>query len=304
VEARIAGVELLSWVRDDTELLRDLLAAHGAVLVSGMTVDTHAFGASVSAVAGAPLSDYVNRSTPRTRVSGQVFTSTEYSASLPIPHHNEQSYTKRWPKVLGFWCEQRAAIGGATPLAPADRVLESLPAALVASFEAAGVCYERWCHPHLDLPWQEVFQTSCREDVEEWCARHGVEAHWEGEALRTREVAQATVEHRGRRQWFNQAALFHPAALPPGAEDALRASVGDRLPRNALFGSGEPIPREYVAAIGQAYARAAWSRPWATDDVLFVDNVAVAHGREPYEGERRVLVAMAGAGGSGQELPR
>jgi len=32
---------------------------------------------------------------------------------------------------------------------------------------------------------------------------------------------------------------------------------------------------------------------WRTGDVLLVDNVLLAHGRRPFTGDRRVLVAMS-----------
>src|SRR5687768_14658158 len=36
-------------------------------------------------------------STPRSRLQGKVYTSTEYPAHQHIPLHNEQSYTAEWP---------------------------------------------------------------------------------------------------------------------------------------------------------------------------------------------------------------
>ena len=33
--------------------------------------------------------------------------------------------------------------------------------------------------------------------------------------------------------------------------------------------------------------------PWRDGDVLMLDNLLCAHGREPYAGKRRVLVSMA-----------
>ena len=32
--------------------------------------------------------------------------------------------------------------------------------------------------------------------------------------------------------------------------------------------------------------------PWQAGDVMLVDNVATAHGRNPYQGERKLLVAL------------
>lgn len=43
----------------------------------------------------------------------------------------------------------------------------------------------------------------------------------------------------------------------------------------------------------QAYEKAQVVFPWEAGDVLMLDNMLVAHGREPIARERTVLVAMA-----------
>jgi alpha-ketoglutarate-dependent taurine dioxygenase len=42
-----------------------------------------------------------------------------------------------------------------------------------------------------------------------------------------------------------------------------------------------------------AFADASVAFAWQRGDLLMLDNMAVAHGRRPYRGERQVLVAMA-----------
>jgi hypothetical protein len=300
VDARLPGLHAGEWVDGHLALVRELLTESGAVRLRGMRLTPETFGAMVAAIAGEPLAEYVNRSTPRTRVNGKVFTSTEYRRDQSIPMHSEQSYTRAWPLLLGFWCVRAAESGGETPLAPTDQVLRALPAELVERFGRNGVRYDRWYQPHLDLPWQDVFQTSSPAEVDRICAEAGIDAQWhDGGVLRTRQVAQATTmcPASGRQVWFNQAHLFHVAALPAGASAALRASVGDRLPRNAYLGDGQPIPDADIGAIQGAFASASWHEPWSSGDVMLVDNIAVAHGRRPFTGDREVLVAMAGTAG-------
>ena len=47
--------------------------------------------------------------------------------------------------------------------------------------------------------------------------------------------------------------------------------------------------------INQAYEANAARERWQGGDLLLVDNVRTAHGRERFEGPREVLVAMADA---------
>lgn len=300
IEAQVPGLDLLSWVSDHLDQVRELLADRGAVSLRGMSTTTEAFGAVVAVVAGESLIDYVNRSTPRTRVLGQVFTSTEYSPARAIPMHSEQSYTCSWPLILGFWCVEAASTGGGTPLASTAQVLAALPSALVGRFDRHGVMYERWYRQHLGISWQETFQTDSVAAVDEICAEMGITSEWhDGNVLRTTQIAQATVAYppTGQRVWFNQANLFHVAALQAAVAQELEQAVGGRMPRSARFGDGRPIASADIEAIEEAFRAANWCSPWRDGDVLLVDNIAVAHGREAFGGSRRVLVAMAGRGG-------
>ena len=47
--------------------------------------------------------------------------------------------------------------------------------------------------------------------------------------------------------------------------------------------------------INEVYAANTVREPWQSGDLMLVDNVRTAHGRERYEGPREVLVAMADA---------
>jgi hypothetical protein len=117
----------------------------------------------------------------------------------------------------------------------------------------------------------------------------------EGE-LCTRQVAQATARHprTGAPVWFNQAHLFHASALEPMVRDALLEVVApDQLPRNVYYGDGAPIEDSVLDAIRGVYRELAVVLSWQAGDVLMLDNMLVAHGRAPFHGERKLIVAMA-----------
>ncbi len=48
-----------------------------------------------------------------------------------------------------------------------------------------------------------------------------------------------------------------------------------------------------IALVRGEYDEARVSFPWQRSDVLIVDNFLATHGREPFNGDRRVLVAMS-----------
>ena len=68
----------------------------------------------------------------------------------------------------------------------------------------------------------------------------------------------------------------------------------DALPSNAAYGDGTPITTEELDEVRRAYRATEVVNPWQQGDLLILDNILAAHGRKPFEGPRRVLVAMAG----------
>ena len=64
------------------------------------------------------------------------------------------------------------------------------------------------------------------------------------------------------------------------------------LPRNVYYGDGTPIEESVMQEIGVAYDRATVAFPWQQGDILMVDNMLVAHGRKPFSGARKIVVAM------------
>lgn len=66
----------------------------------------------------------------------------------------------------------------------------------------------------------------------------------------------------------------------------------EELPYDTCFGDGTPISAQAVETIRAAIEAETDRFSWREGDVLMIDNMAVGHGRAPYTGERRILVAM------------
>jgi alpha-ketoglutarate-dependent taurine dioxygenase len=301
IDAAVPDLDLAAWLHANRDEVLALLDRHGAVLLRGFVVNGPAgFGTAAQALVP-ELLDYRERAAPRSEVADRVFTSTELPADQTILQHHEMSYAHQWPGRLFFYCETPPAGGGATPLASERQVYPAIPPEIRQRFLRDGVCYVRNYGPDLDLPWPEVFQTTDRSEVEAYCRGAAMQCEWLGGGrLRTRAVRQAVARHprTGETVWFNHSHLFHVSSLPPEIAAALIREFGiDGLPRNACYGDGRPIPDDEIGCIRELYQSAAVTFAWQPGDVLVVDNFLATHGREPFRGDRRVLVAMSGLHG-------
>jgi hypothetical protein len=98
----------------------------------------------------------------------------------------------------------------------------------------------------------------------------------------------------GESCWFNQVAFLNEWTMEPAVREYLVAEFGpEGLPFNTFSGDGEPLDESIVNTINEVYDRHTVREPWQSGDLMLVDNVAMAHSREPYEGDREVVVAMA-----------
>lgn len=297
LQPAVEGVDLAAWLAGHREKVGEHLTERGGILFRGFDISSlEQLEQLVCALSG-ELLEYTYRSTPRTQVSGRIYTSTEYPPDLHIPLHNEMSYTASWPMKIWFFCAEPAEQGGETPIADSRRVYQRIDPAIRERFERRRVAYIRNYGERMDLPWEDVFQTRDPAEVERFCRKTGIELEWKEDGrLWTRQVCQATAVHprTGEKVWFNQAHLFHISSLKPEVSEALLSAFGEQgLPRNATYGDGGALDIQDLEAIRAAYRAEAVPIRWRKGDVALLDNMLVAHGRHPFSGRRRVLVGMA-----------
>ncbi|MFL6335981.1 MAG: TauD/TfdA family dioxygenase [Pyrinomonadaceae bacterium] len=297
VEPNAPGVNLAAWAAAHRGLVEAELLKHGAVLFRGFGLDSVTGFEEVARAVTPELIEYHERAAPRLSVGHNIYTSTEYPPEHAIPLHHEMSYSHNWPSKIWFYCAQPAREGGATPIASDRKVFPMLDPAVKETFLRKRVMYVRNYGEGLDLSWREAFQTADRSAVEEYCRQACMSFEWRpGDRLRTRAVRQVVATHprTGETLWFNHAHMFHISNVEPEVRAALLARFGeDELPRNAFYGDGSPLEAEVLAEIRRVYRDAAVAFEWREGDVLLLDNFLASHGREPFAGPRRVLVAMA-----------
>lgn len=297
----VGPVETLSLL-DAASALREwveiVLRERGAVLLRGFSRSSAKdFTSFVRTLSGEPL-DYRGGNSPRTTVDTGLYTSTEYPAALPISLHNELSYEPVWPKRLHFLCDTAPTSGGETPLGDSRKILEAMPSDLLDRWSSQGLQYRRTLHSGFGLgrSWQDTFETDDRSVVEGHLRRIGTAFEWTpDDLLKTWHVCPAIRDHpvTGDAVWFNQADQWHPSALDEQSRlDLLDICGPENLPLDVRFADGRIIPDDDIAAISSVVESCIRKFPWKAEDILVIDNMLVAHGRMPYEGDRKVLVSL------------
>jgi alpha-ketoglutarate-dependent taurine dioxygenase len=296
VQPNVDAVDLAAWAAGSREFIEERLARHGGLLFRGFGLRTQADFERAVASMSSRLMHYVEGATPRTQLGDNVYTSTEYPAAQSIDLHNELSYVTTWPTRIWFFCVTPSDEGGETPIADVRRVLGRLSPATVETFRERGWMLVRNFGNGMSLPWQKVFRTDDRASVEEYCRAAQVEFEWVDENhLRTRQVRPALARHSVTREevWFNHVCFWHVSSLDPEVRASMLAVFpADELPYNTYYGDGSPIADSVVEELREAYRRETVKFAWRAGDLLLLDNMLVAHGRSPYAGSRRVLVAM------------
>lgn len=301
IQSTMEGVNLASWAQNNKEYIITELARHGAILFRNFTVDSplkfEEFARAISAT-GDLFDEYGDL--PRDTPGAKVYHSTPYPNDKSILFHNESSHTHRWPMKIMFYCVKAAEQKGATPILDCRetyKALEALDPALIKRFAEKKLMYVRNFIDGLDVSWQQFFQTSNKQRVEEYCHKAGIDFNWKGEnGLTIRQVAPAVIDHpqTGEKLFFNQIQLHHVSCLDPEVRASMLSMFSlDDLPRNVYYGDGSILEDEVVAQISALYEKMAVRFQWQAGDVILLDNMMVAHARDPFEGTRKILVAMA-----------
>ncbi|MFJ7205956.1 amino acid adenylation domain-containing protein [Streptomyces sp. NPDC098789] len=291
-----APADPAAWAAAHRARLRATVAEHGALLVRGLGL---ADADTVGAVSREVLHEVMTERegfAVRRRLADGVLSSSEWPADQPMCMHHELSYAREVPGTLLFACLTAPDSGGVTGVADSADVLQALPAELVARFEAEGWRLDRNYTETVGVGLADAFGTADRAAVAAYCARRGITPTWQpGGDLRTSQRAAAVLTHplTGRRGWFNQIAFLNEWTLDPLIREYLLFEFGDDgLPFNSTYGSGARLDEDTVLAINAVYEKHTLREPWRAGDLLIVDNLRMAHSREPYEGDREIAVVL------------
>ena len=300
VETKSSGADLQD-LKDYALLNRGFLNSqllnYGALVFRGFRIEApDEFHEFVRVFSGKEFFGYAGGASPRFAVRKNLYNSTEYPPDLRLDLHNELSYSERFPRHLYFFCETAPDAGGATTLGDSRRILRRIRPAIVRLFKEKRVFYERRLNAEkgAGYSWQEAFETADRRKVEDFCRATRIDFEWlPGDCLKLRQIRPATLAHpeTGEEVWFNQAHGFHPSALGEETLAAIRAA-GQKPRLNAYFGDGSPICPALLEHIRGVLDEETVPHRWRAGDILILDNILTAHGRMPFAGARKIVLAM------------
>lgn len=296
IQPNSAEIDIISWTKCNREYLKTELFKHGAILFRGFHVksvsDFENFAQTICPNLFAEYGDL-----PRTGEGGKVYGSTPYPADKAILFHNESSHLHCFPLKIWFYCVQPAEQGGETPIVDCRKAYQLLSHQLREKLATQQLMYTRNYAEGLDVSWQNFFQTTDKKEVENYCQQAKIDFEWyDDNGLITRQIRPALAVHpkTGEPVFFNQIQLHHISYLDTDVRESLLSIFGEsKLPRNVYFGDGSPIIPEEIAEINAVYQQAQTSFPWQKGDIIMLDNMLAAHGRNPFVGQRKIVVAMA-----------
>ncbi|KAI8539233.1 hypothetical protein RHMOL_Rhmol09G0165700 [Rhododendron molle] len=279
---------LLLALEKNNDWFKQMIIKNGAVLLRGFNVrNAEDFNDVVQTFRW----DHVPYVGPalRTSVFKQIWTANEGPLSETIAFHHEMVLMKPYPEYVMFFCEVPPPEGGETPIGPscrvAERMMEEFPEA-VKEMEEKGLKYTFIAPPQTATStftgrsWPEFLGSpDPAEAVKKAKANADIDVEWlpDRSAHLTLAPRPLTMVFEGRKErkvWFNLIHLMYNKEV---------ASV--------TMMDGTEIPEKIVRRIEEIIEEESIQFRWEKGDVLFLDNLAVYHGRRPSLPPRKVLVA-------------
>ena len=299
------------WFASRHDVIGNLIADVGAVLLRGFPIQQTAGFAAMMNHFPRHVHGYRGGATPRAELGPGVYEATQVAASVDIKLHQEMAYLADYPSKLAFFCNVAAETGGETIIGDMRRFTRELDPDFVDELERRGVSYHRNfradASPHgsdehakiYHATLEQGFGTTDRSQIEEDCRILGMDTEWlDDGSLSITLVRDAFASHPvgGDRVYFNHilTQIIDPDWLGETYEPFLDLydRAGRPRPYHVTYGDGSPIPLERHRAVDAGLKTVAVGSPWESGDVMIVDNVYTAHGRNPFTGHRDVQVAL------------
>ena len=307
------GEAFAAWYRHNQAIFDSMLLEFGCLLFRGFALRENSDFQAIAQNYPEHAFGYIGGATPRKNIAGRVYESTRIPATLKIGLHQEKAYMAHYPQKLAFFCKQPSVQGGETILCDMRAVTRRLPVQLIERLRAARILYLRNFRTpstpeneprntnmrEYHRPWDEAFLTDDPQRVEQLCRDTQLNYQWlEDGSVTVSHTGDAILKHplTGEDIWFNQLSTQHNNARSMGelGYTYIQRAYRDKpaRPYDVRLGNGTPILEHEIAPVYDALEAEEIAFPWHSGDMLLIDNIAVAHGRNPFKGKRDVQVAL------------
>lgn len=271
----------------------------GAILFRGFNLKNSKDFNDIVKIFTPSLSSYVGGDSPRTKINSDIYTSTEYPAHEAISMHHEKSFSNDYPKFIYFFCETAPAIDGETPILDSRKLYNILDQAIVDKFRTKKLKYVMNLHDGAGIgkSWQDVFELKDKKSLCNKLNTMDIEYLWKPNGmLMIEEIVNPVIQHYHTKEWvfFSQADQWHPSNLGIETLSAMESIMPrEDFYHNCYFGDGTEIDEDDLNYIREVVAGEMVTFKWKEGDLLMLDNIISMHGRRPFSGNRRILVAMS-----------
>ncbi len=203
--------------------------------------------------------------------------------TFPLPLHADRAYVKSSPQAMFFYCQRPAAKDGQTTVCDGIQVYEQLSDSTRQLFDSTRVKYIR----HYSAEeWPLLYRTEDLDEVREYCTLNDMTLRANDDGSIHTEFVKTAVP---RTRWQNRPAFCNSVLIGYWQEHTL----GRRINYVRLEDDRE-IPAEVIDEVNRVSASLTANVPWASGDLVIVDNTRMLHGRRRFDDEERaILVRMA-----------
>lgn len=282
------------------EALENELTQHGHLLVrNGQAIDDHKVMQLLTGEGKAM--DYRYGNVARQKIKGtSALQVTPWAKELCILPHSELTYHTDFPKNVSFICKTPAEHGGETTIYDCAKAFAALSPEFQAKAKQQNVIfrkrYVQASNHERYSGWQHIIGENTTAD--------DLIAHFTAKGYHC-ELLQE--EDNGTMLEIVETQLLRPLVYHYQGKPHLHASIigiapywyaqvwsGKTPPLTAVWGNGEPFSIGELRHMEDALlnSRILYNN-WQENDVLFLDNLRIAHGRLPFTGKRVTGALMA-----------
>jgi len=299
----------IDWLKANRKTLDNLLLDFGALVLRGFAFKTAEDFNQFTALYEPYSGGYVAGASPRSTVVGNVMEATRLDGRFLIWLHQEMAYLPNWPSHIAFFGRKVPEHGGATIIGDMREFTQRLPNDVREAMEKHGVRGVRNYAPlgegahvarHVDdKGWEDGFGTTDRAEVEGICASMGIKPIWnDNGSLTVVTVTDAFTAHPVTGERFYRSNLHtNGRTYAHFGDNGGNTDWDEARKRQAhhtgyTLGNGESLTPEQATEIEDTVDSLIRRWQWQDGDIMLVDNLQVAHGRDPFVGDRETLVAL------------